>query len=232
MIIPVQPGQLANGFCPASYQDMVNGFSAVQTVTIPDNTSISVSATKPADKTKPWLQLDQFGRPVRLYWFAQGAWLSYHPMPSGLTMIWTDVLPNFTTFDGGDANPLSVLSGPMWEVVSALSAKFPLGAGTLPSGTVVNIGDAGGEEKHVLLQAELPTFSPTMKFNAAQADGDFSPVPVGADLLGSTNPPVLNPAPMTMTGDPIGSNTAHNNMPVWFGVAFLRRTTRLYYSVV
>src|SRR5438552_15125504 len=148
--IPVTPSQLPTGFCATDYQNLLNEFSAHQSVDISAGTGtpVIVSSAKPADTTVLWERLDQFGRPDRLYFFAQGAWLALHPSVPGTTIIWTDVLPTFTTFDGGDANPLSAISGPMWELVATLAAKFPLCAGTLPSGTVVNIGHSGGQEKH------------------------------------------------------------------------------------
>src|SRR6185369_16638359 len=100
-------------------------------------TGITASATKPTDTTQGWLQLDSQGRPVRLYYFAQGAWLSLHPLIPGMDQPFFGTLPNFTTYDGGDANAVSAISGPMWEVVTEMAAQFPLAAGTLASGLVI-----------------------------------------------------------------------------------------------
>src|SRR6478609_2547918 len=125
--LPVQAGVLPSGFCPSSYQEMANGFAAIYSVILSQGTGINViaSSTKPGDTTAVWLQLDSLGRPVRFYYFSSGAWLSLHPMVPGATMIWTTALPNFATFDGGDANPISPVSGPMWEEVTELRARMP-----------------------------------------------------------------------------------------------------------
>ena len=60
-------------------------------------------------------------------------------------MWWFAALPDFTVFDGGDANPISDISGPMWQQANdsngnLIAAMFPIPAGTLPSGTVIQIG--------------------------------------------------------------------------------------------
>src|SRR5215468_2300821 len=97
----VQNGQLPSGFCPPDYQTLLNAFSAVQFVNLNVSSGLIISATPPgaSDHDKAWLQLDSMGNPVRIYWFANGAWLSAHPLPPGFTMLWNQALPNFNTFD-------------------------------------------------------------------------------------------------------------------------------------
>lgn len=161
MQVPVIPGSLPIGFCPASLQDMLNAFSAAQSVTVPDALGqIISSATAPAPGNNvSWQKLDTLGRPLGIYYFAQGAWLRLHQVASGLTMWWFANLPDFTTFDGGDGNALSAISGPMWQQAvdgnsNLIQAAFILTPGTLPSGTVAGIGGSGGEEKHILVPGE------------------------------------------------------------------------------
>jgi hypothetical protein len=239
VVVPVTAGTLPSGFCPQTYQDMVNGFSAVQTVTLPgSNVGVVISPTKPADSTVYWVQQDSLGRPIRAYLFAQGSWLSLHPQVPGMTMIWTDPLPDFTTFDGGDANALSPVSGPMWQVV--LPAVFPLGAGTLPSGKVINSGDTGGEEVHLLTIPELAPHTHDVTLTHGNSyTGEPNVLTVGN---GSADPqPFTAPqAAQNTGGDPstgIGTPPipqkalGHNCLPVYQGVIFLQRTTRLFYSV-
>jgi hypothetical protein len=175
MNIPVQNGQLPQGFCFTDFQTLLNAFSAQQFVSFSAISSIVASATPPADHTVAWLQLDALGAPVRLYFFARGAWLSRHPMVTGSIILWNQVLPDFTTFDGGDANaaPWSDLSGQMWQLAATLTnfpggsggsvqvlggtktSQVPLGVGTLPSGAAVAVGATGGEEVHQLTVGEL-----------------------------------------------------------------------------
>lgn len=235
LILPITPASLPQGFCPSDYQAMLNGFAANMSVTFPSTfTGIEVSATKPSDTTKAWLQLDAQGRPVRLYYFAQGAWLSLHPDVPGKTIIWTTAIPTLTSFDGGDAGVLSSISGPMWEEVVAMRAKFPVGAGTLDSGTVLAPGDIGGEEKHTLLTAEMPAHSHIWNPSTSTASGNNADPAGGLLSLQSTNPAnekFYNTSTVGGNGATPSVTQAHNNMPPYFTVAFLRRTNRLFYVV-
>lgn len=255
MIIPVQNGQLPNGFCPAGYQDILNGFSAVQFVDISVIASIIVSATPPgaADHDKAWLQLDSLGRPVRLYFFAGGAWLSKHPLPPGFTMLWNQALPNFQTFDGGDANaaPYSDISGQMWQVMAAtldglsiapandvMAARFPVGVGTFPApptgtGTVVGVTGSGGEEIHKLSNPEMFPHQ-----HAASGVGNAFVVAGGESSAGGAaitnwgfraNTAIAGGDPTT--GTPPTDSLGHENKPPYYGVYFLQRTNRIYYRV-
>lgn len=226
LILPVDAGQLPSGACPSSYQEMANLFAAIYTVTFPTSfTGITVSATKPSDTTQAWLQLDSFGRPTRLYYFSSGAWLSLHPQVPGFTMLWTTALPTFTSFDGGDANPLSAISGPMWEAVTDLNARFPVGAGTLPSGTVISVGGTGGEEKHALTVAELAVHGHAFSVIAKNNTGSGT----GAITGGTDN--VTEDGRFDGVTANAGSGDGHNTMPPYTGVYFLRRTARMFYAV-
>lgn len=235
LVLPVTPGTLPSGACPASYQDMLNLFSSFQSVTFPASQgNVIVSATTPADTSATWLQLDSLGRPVRWYSFASGAWLSLHPCVPGFTMIWTTALPTLTTFDGSDASALSAISGPMWEVVTDLAAKFPLGAGTLPGGTVVAIGDNGGVEENTLSVANLPAHGHEVWVGSS--DGSTSGI---REALQTVDSPHAGTSAAYRTNDgtnsnyvnDTGSGTAVSNMPPYHGVSFLRRTARLFYRV-
>ncbi len=234
LTLPVQAGSLPGGFCPSNYQDLLNQFSANQYVTFPSTfTGIEVSQTKPSDTTKAWLQLDAQGRPVRLYYFAQGAWLSLHPDVPGKTTLWTSAIPTLTSFDGGDAAVLSSISGPMWEEVVEMRARFPVGAGTLPSTTVLAPGDTGGEENHTLSTSQIPPHSHIWNPSTSTASGNNADPAGGLLSLQSTNPAnekFYNTSSVGGTGTP-AATAAHNNMPPYFAVAFLRRTNRLFYVV-
>lgn len=222
------PGTLAIGTCYPDEQARLNDFASKLPITFPATfTGLVTSSTKPADTTQVWQQLDTLGRPVRIYQFASGSWLSLHTLVPGMTMIWTTALPDFTSFDGGDANPVSDTSGPMWELVTALNAKFPLGAGTLPAGAVVPIGGTGGEDLHVLSTAELALHTHnTGLIHTNLADGSgTTPTLVTTGLVGATQTPTDNGGPNGINGN------GHNTMPPYLGVSFLRRTARLFYSV-
>lgn len=240
-LLPVIPGQLPSGFCATDYQSILNEFSAHQSVDVSAATGsgIVVSATKPVTGDLPWLRLDAFGRPERIYWFASGAWLSLHPSVPGLTQWWFDVLPDFTTFDGGDALALSAISGPMWQQAKnsdgvVIAAKFPVAAGTLPSGTVLAQGATGGEEKHTLTADEIPGGVPTT-VAAGSTGSQLSETPGSASIAGI----LYNSAAtgndsgqlVVTTKAAAGGVVAGNNMPPFVVGYLLQRTTRLFYAI-
>jgi hypothetical protein len=242
-VLQVQAGTLPSGFCPADYQTILNTFSANQTVILPASaSSLQVSATKPSDTTKPWLQLDSLGRPVRIYVFAQGAWIAQHPLVSGFIMIWTGALPDFTVFDGGDGNAIGPYSGPMWQQANTalngsgtaiLAAQVPLGVGTLPSGAAVAVGATGGEETHKLTVQEL--FPHTHGVHVLRVQhGSVDTNVFTNDTADSAQQP--DSTTLTTGGDPATGNPptaalGHNTLPPYYGVYFLQRTSRLFYAV-
>lgn len=251
LVLPVSPGSLPTGFCPASYQDLLNEFSSNQSVTFPVTfTGITVSSTQPTDTTQAWLQLDSTGSPVRIYYFSQGAWLSRHPLIPGMAIPWFGTLPTFTTFDGGDANAVSAISGPMWEVVTEMAAKFPLAAGTLPSGTAVSDGDSGGEETHTLTSGEagvdplhrhgIGRLGSSNRQLAVESGGALSLSQAGVAIGGSGDIPASTLSDVASFGTtfvqsdvPISPPTlvGHNTMPPWYGMNWIRRTARVYYVI-
>lgn len=220
---PVDAATLAQGSCPSTYQELADLLASIYSVTVnTNNTGIVVSATKPTDTTLVWKQLDSSGNPVRDYVFVSGLWLSRHTIESGIIVEWDTALPNFTTFDGGDADPLSDVSGPMWEEVTALRAKFPLGVGTLPSGTAVAVGDTGGEEKHTLTIPEIPSHSHDIIGHALSGANQPVQIAIDDDVLDTT---------FTKTTELTGGSLSHNTMPPFYTVYFLRRTSRKYFAV-
>ena len=234
MTIPVTPGQLPSGFCPATYQQLLNAFSAVQSVDVGASSGIQVvaSASKPTDTTVIWQRLDQFGRPDRIYWFASGAWLSLHPLVPGLTQWWFDVLPNFATFDGGDALAPSVLSGPMWQKAKnsdgiEIAAKFPIAAGTLASGTVLNQGDTGGEDQHVLTLTEIPAHTHTVPLYQGNSVNHADRINTTDEITAQN----LTYQSGSAGGKADGTTAAHQNMPPYVVGYLLQRTSRLFYAI-
>lgn len=226
----VDAGTLPQGSCPSTYQELADLLASIYSVTVStNNTGIYVSATKPADTTLVWKQLDASTlRPVRDYIFVGGLWLSLHTLQPGTIILWDAAIADISTFDGGDGGGVGTatpISGPMWEYVTELAAKFPVGAGTLPSGTVLSIGDTGGEERHTLVLSELPNpLAPLV----VETSGDASPPSQSRLTAGNANQtygaqsfPIPN----------AGGGNGHNNMPPYYALSFLRRTIKQYYVV-
>lgn len=240
LVLPVDAGTLPQGACPTNYQSLLDLFAQFMSVTFPSSfTGVIVSAAQPTDTSRAWVQLDSNGRFIRLYTFAQGHWLAPHPLVSGFIMIWPFALPDFTTFDGGNSNPAGPQSGPMWQQAAdsagnlIMAPGFPLGAGALASGAVINPGSVGGEESHSLTTPEMPPHTHEMsQFGKASATGNTTGVAQGLVSYG-----VGAVGPITTLPDSAGGTgatpvvTPHNNMPPYYGVYFLQRTSRLFYSV-
>jgi hypothetical protein len=256
MNIPVQNGNLPQGFCAPDYQTLLNAFSAVQFVNLNTISGIIVSSTPPADHSQAWLQLDSSGRPVRLYFFAQGAWLSLHPDFPGKMVLYNQVLPDFTIFDGGDSNTISAVSGAMWQLAATtldgsgtqvLQAAFPVGVGTFAVSGAVGVGAANvtttgqlGEDRHVINTNEMAPHTHWI------ANTDFADTATATDLSGTTQmnqgagghstdldyklKGSADPAILGLTSS-VGAGSGHNNIPPFYGVYFFQRTNRLYYVV-
>lgn len=239
LTLPITPGQLPQGFCPSTEQERLNTYANVSYVTFPSTFSgVILSQSKPTDTTKAWGQLDQYGRFLRLYNYANGLWVSLHPGASGLTQWWFNDLPNLNTFDGGDANPISDTSGPMWQQAKnkdgvTIAAKFPIAAGTLPSTTVLNVGDTGGEEKHILTQAELPNYELPVRCGGlnlalSAANNFWSGDGGNGNGFGQGDSRNFGQAVEVKSG---GSGTAFNELPLYVVGYLLQRTSRLFYAV-
>jgi hypothetical protein len=245
MSTPLNVGSLPQGFCPTTYQDMLAGFGAALSVSIPATSGFTISTTKPSITTNVWFRVDSLNRFIGVYLFGQGAWLSAHPLVPGLCQWYFSGLPDFNTFDGSDSGSIGPASGPMWQQAkdgngTLIAAKFIVSAGTLPSTAVLSLGGVGGEEQHTLIAAELtlhnhfiintdtvPTSAPvgptSINFLAENYTGG-----TGANcytLNASTTQPTVG------LSSTVGQNNPHNNMPPYVVGYLLQRTARFFYAV-
>jgi hypothetical protein len=180
------------------------------------------STPAPADQDKPWIRTDASGYPTGLWVYKGGFWLQKHPQVPGQVIMWEGDITTLDTFDGGESAVVSLTTGPMWERVTALNGRFPLGIGTqITSGTAITQGLTGGEEDHVLTVSEIP---PHMHIVNATPDSSGG---TGGDRLRR----VTTPANATETTQDTGGGLAHNNLPPWLGIGFIRRSARQYYRI-
>ena len=190
---------------------------------------ISETAPGADDRDKLWIKTSS-GAPVRQYIFYNGAWVWPHNIPAadGRVIIYTGSAASVDTLDGGTSGVAKSASGPFWKIVTELSGRFPLGVGTLESGTSVAVTDTGGEEKHTLIQDELPDHEHTLTVNEFN-NWDSSNASAAQFLLGDQAVQSANSSKPNVTVDGGGSDEAHNNMPPYYGVYFIKRTARQYY---
>jgi len=239
MNLPLSPGTIPGGFCPSTWQDVLNEFAANMSVAfnVSSGVTVVISSSKPSDTTVVWKRIDSLGRYQGDYIYGQGAWLRLHPIQPNATVWYFQALPDFTTYDGGDGLALGVQSGPMWQQAkdvngNVIAAKFLLAAGTLPSGTIVANGATGGEEKHTLLIAEMASHTHQIKADATDAPSNGHGIIAGAN--GLTGPFTYDDTTYTsdhLSISKVGSDTPHNTMPLYVTGFLLQRTNRLYYAV-
>lgn len=90
-------------------------------------------------------------------------------------------------------------------------ARFPVGIGTFPSSAVVALGVTGGEEKHALTLAELPS---TIGKLPSGATGVWA----RQAGIGTTSITSANGSQDGLIVPPVGSDTPHNTIPPYLGV--------------
>lgn len=229
--ITFTPGVLGTE-CFSTYQELYNAMIERLSGTLPDaSVKYIISDTAPTadDQDKLWLKTSS-GAPVRIFKFYNGAWVWPHALdPSDSRIqIYKGTAASVDTLDGGVAGTAQEASGPFWEIDTDLSARFPVGVGTLASGTAIAEGGTGGEDEHTLVQAELPDHSHSFTVNEFN-NFDSSNASAAQLLLGDQAVQSVTSTPsVSVSGG--GSDEPHNNMPPYYGVYFIKRTIRKYYT--
>jgi len=237
--LPVQTATVPANFCfsgfnSPSWLDIVNLLS----VDFPDDVApVNFGSDTPAPdrRDRPWVRTNNDGSPDRLYVYWNGTWVSRHAMPPGAVIMYEGTQSSIPTFDGGENTPVTAIGGPFWEEVTQMQARSPIGPGVLPSGATINVGNQGGEEKHVLVTAEMPKHLHTVvtrKIDGIEIIGS-SEIRVEAfeAYTNGTDTPLPSPLYASKNTSEVGSDTAHNNMSPWYGIFAIRRTARLFYRV-
>jgi hypothetical protein len=225
-LITLTPPSLPVGYCPTNYQqlanDVISGTQATFNSSI-GNSFFNFGASIPAlnNQVYPWL--DEDGN----WWiYKDGYWLRKNPVAIGSSerRVYVGTTTDLQTYDGGNTNTLSNWSGPMWEVDTEFEARFPVGAGTFAaSGVVVVQGKVtstavAGEDKHTLTVPEIPAHS-----------HNFFPL-VTADANNGGANGVQYGTTANVATSSTGGDAAHNNLPPFYGVYFIKRTSRVYYT--
>lgn len=200
----------------------------------PTLTGVILSDTEPgfADRDKVWVRTSA-GAPVSpaIWTFWNGLWVAKHPVAAGTlwALPYTGSVASIATLDGGSNVAVTANTGPFWEEVTTLQARMPIGAGTLPSGTILAVGDTGGEEKHVLIPAEggfyLPVDAPHLDDGDAQLGNlkSLRSFVMDGHECGAIDAIGTPSAPFTLGSQ---TPTAHNTLPPYTTLTFLRRTAR------
>jgi hypothetical protein len=190
--------------------------------------TVNSGATTPAaaDRDKPWNRSNSDGTDDGQWTFYNGFWVQKHPdfvgkicfAPVGTAS--TDI----DTLDGGEVGAITNITGPFWSIVTELAAKSIIGPGTLPSGTIINVGDSIGEEKHQLSIAELPAH--THQFDTT--DGAQVLIKVSSNKVGDINQTGSLNYGFANAPQNTGGDTAHNTIHPAYALFAIQRTARLY----
>lgn len=223
---PLIPGTLASDCWPASPQTFYNEMFAKGYVQL-SIVGVVISATVPAvaDRNKLWAKVDGGAQPTGYFIYAGGLWLQPHPVPasSSVRQLWVGAEADLVTYDGGVAGVVSAASGPFWEVDHDFDARFPVGPGTTAGGTIIGVGDTGGEDAHTLTVAELPAHThPPLVGTQYAMDNDGG---TGAGTNASTADGLTEADTTGATGD----GDPHNTLPPYRGAFVIKRTARIFY---
>lgn len=214
-----------------------------QDITASFTPAFSIGKTPPVTTVPPlWLQttLDAtstnpyyYGDLIRMFIWNGSAWVSPNPVPPGSSerRIWVGTENDLWAYDGGSGtdpavDPPTLTSGAMWVKDTTFDFRFPVGVGTNTTiyapnpATSIGLLDTGGEEKHVLLTAELAKHYHALQNALGTTGVIISGTVAGGSFLGEY---VFYGTAYAGNDDP------HNNMPPYVGVYFAKRSARKYY---
>lgn len=243
-ILSFAAGNFAEGYCPPSYQQLATDIANALSGYLPGNfSSWNIGSTVPSveNQDKPWLELDASScRPIRIwYWSGDSAWISLHPDFTGKVIMYEGLEADVPTLDGGEAGAVTAISGPMWEIVTEMAAKFPVGPGNLPGfqtppvPTVIPIGGTGGQEGQsiVLTIPNLPAHTHDIGVEASSdlpdSTSEVGRLQVSDGSLHWRNNASVKIGRTRNVGEGTGIDVA--KLPPYRSIWFLRKTARLYY---
>ena len=226
-LITLTAPSLPANYCPASYQklanDIIGGTQATFNSTI-GNSFFNFGPTYPAINNQIFPWLDQDGN----WWiYDQSLWTRKNPVAAGGfdRRIFVGTTTDLLSYDGGDGTATATTTtGPMWMVDTLFDARFPVGAGAFAaSGAVAVLGTATstsivGEDQHTLTVPEIPAHT-----------HNFFPL-VTADANNGGANGVQYGTTANVATSSTGGGAAHNNLPPFYGVYFIKRTSRVYYT--
>lgn len=221
-------GVFGEGYQPSTWQELYNRIIALTTAeaAVDETFIMSQSAPGPEDQGKVWIRVTAANAIDRLYTYVSGQWVAPHPIAPGDPMrrIYTGTVDDLVTYDGGASGAVHDASGPMWVEDVNFRYRFPLGAGPtqVDAGIIVAPGDSGGEQVHTLTGAESGTSAHVHHFGTDRFNGgpdDGAGVPSGG----------AGPGVDTQAATEANALSAHNNMPPYQTVLYVKRSGRKYY---
>lgn len=182
------------GFCFQNPQQYANALVDGMTLEFASdvaNIGYSVGDTLPSANNRiyPWLRTIG-GYPDDWYWFVGGAWYSLYKAASAnssIRQLWVGTEADLQTFDGGEATPVSLTTGPFWEVDHDFDGRSPMGPGDIPDATpakTLSVGEDYGEGSHQQSAEEIgPHLHPLQAGASIQSGDNIKVVTSGAGAV-------------------------------------------------
>jgi len=246
-LINLVPPSLPVNYCPTNYQtlanDIISGTQAIFNSTI-GNSFFNFGASFPAINNRIYPWLDDQG----LWWiFTQGFWIRKNPVDASgqERRMFVGSTTDLGLYDGGDGSvTVTSVTGPMWEIDTAFEARFPVGVGAFAASGAVAVNGTStatsvvGEDQHKLTTSELAAHTHDVAiqvFGHGGEDGTRDSADGGTYSNPVTNNTTVFPAATLDTSldaeaVSVGGDIAHNNLPPFYGVYFIKRTARVYYT--
>lgn len=224
--------QLANfpaNYCWQGPQTYAEDLVQRLLVTVPGSAGIFVGPNAPVDTTQLWART--VGGYLEGIYLFLGGWYRAHPIPPSSSFrtiyVGTNDAAGLWSEDGGDGtNPAgaTATTGSFWAVDTNFNFKIPMGVGTgisYDGGAPRNLtlGATLGEERHTLLDTELPPHRHPLLGGTIGAAGGAAQF----QFAGGSTTLDYN------TDYTSGNGLSHENLPPVRGVYIIKRTVRQYY---
>tara|TARA_R110001592_G_scaffold112924_6_gene311521 strand:+ start:2104 stop:2799 length:696 start_codon:yes stop_codon:yes gene_type:complete len=223
----LQAGSVPTETCFESIQQLYNTFINNTTAYVAGGYSLfnyGDSTPSVDDQDRPWIRTIG-GKPDRMYSFISGQWISKHPVPANsyVRQIWVGSEAQLKTYDGGEDAGENEMAGPFWKIDTAMSARFPVGVGDFAA----SVTDTGGEKDTTLEENNLPPHTHNLKYTESKLKNQGSTQNDGEGHFISGSKTVNG----MITAGSSQTSESFTNLPPYYGVYFIQRTSRIYYTV-
>lgn len=232
-------GNFPVGWCFSTWDDLLAQIVANITASISGTTNnFNYGPTTPnaSQRDRPWHRTDSFYTPDRIYTWSEAStpvgWVAPHTVPPDVVWLYVGNIALIDTFDGGEAGTPSAFAGPMWEKLSAMDGRVPIGPGTMDQGTVVALAGTLGTEKNTLVEANLAPHTHVINGYAhslsASTDQPTNQVIIDDDWKAGALS--KQTAQGGGSGSPLAA-TPFSNVPPAYGIWFIKKTIRTHYRL-
>ncbi len=174
LLLPILPGTIPQGACPATLQDMLVLFASNMEALLENGRSfynIGDTAPAPEFQAYPWLNTND----NRWYTYT-GVWSSPNNYSGNERRLFAGSLADLVTYDGGSAGAVTPTTGPMWVEDTDAAGRSPMSPGLIPGTTApaktLTVGEQYGSGEYTLTDANGATGIHTHAFGVSNPGGD------------------------------------------------------------